>query len=154
MPEHLECDNCGNRVVPLPDNSCPVCDRLICLPDSDDDDSSADQRTGPSPLHFLARCQDDETKLTWGSWTPYALLVLINVICFQFDAGQRVFVISFAAALLSVYCTRVFYRGLSELAAHLSPNSPFWEGFIRTLLSFLACGLIVLVGSLFFDRSV
>ena len=153
MSEHLECDNCGNRVVPLPDNSCPVCNRLICVPD-DDDDSHAGQSTGPTPLHFLARGQDDQTQLTWGSWTPYGLLVLINVVYYQFGgASNRVFIISFTAALLSVYCTRVFYRGLSELAAHLSPNSPFWEGFARTVLSFLACGIIVLVGSLLFGKS-
>ena len=149
MSEQIQCDNCGHTVVPLPDSSCPICDRLISLPD-DSGESSTEQDAGPGPLHFLARSGDDQSKLDWGSKAPYALIVLINILCFQVEGlGEGVFIVSFVAVLLSIYCTRVFYRGLSELAAHWSPGNPFWEGFARTTVALLASSVIAALGYIF-----
>ncbi|NQV31862.1 MAG: hypothetical protein HQ515_04165 [Phycisphaeraceae bacterium] len=146
MQQETQCDNCGHMVVPLPDSSCPVCDRLIILPD-DQGESETDASGGPTPLHFVARHADDQSKLTWGSRAPYALIVLINLISFQFEGlGERTFTVSFVAVLMSIYCTRVFYRVLSELAANWSPGNPFWEGFLRTTMALSLSVVIAALG--------
>jgi hypothetical protein len=122
---------------------------LISLPD-DSDDSNIEQDAGPTPIHFWARGGDDQSRLAWGSKAPYALIVLMNILCFQIEGlGESVFIVSFVAVLLSIYCTRVFNRGLSELAAHWSPGNPFWEGFARTTLALLASGIIAALGYIF-----
>lgn len=152
MAQETQCDNCGERVVPLPDQSCPVCDRLILLPD-DLDESDMEENMGPTPLHFVARCTDDHARLRWGSSMPYGVILLINIICFQFEGGgERVFIVSGVAVLMSIYCTRAFYRGLSELAARVSPQNAFWEGAVRTTLALVVTGVIAAIGSVFFYR--
>jgi hypothetical protein len=146
MLQETQCDNCGNRVVPLPDRSCPVCDRLMSLPE-EPEDLDGDEGGGPTPLHFLARHADDESKLAWGSKAPYALIVLINLVCFQVEGlGEPVFMVSFVATLMSIYCTRVFYRVLSELAANWSPSNPFLEGFLRTTMALSFALVIAMLG--------
>ena len=150
MTQRIQCDNCGHRVVPLPDSSCPVCDRLILLPD-DTDEPDVEENTGLNPLHFVARCTDDQAKLTWGRSVPYVVILLINIICFQFEGlGERVFTVSAVAVLMSIYCTRAFYRGLSELAARWSPDNAFWEGVARTALALGGSMIIAALGYAFF----